>query len=150
MAMVGNMFALDVLETFIHTDTHKHIHIIYIYTYIGTYIHTYMHAYIHTYMQKDEQTDRQTDRPGGYRPFCGGTVRFAGVPSVLTKRTVPRGGTVHFGKTDGTRVKWTVPSWNRVFPLKVASREGSRGAPAGSCPRTPPRKAPKGRRRNPI
>ena len=29
---------------------------------------------------------------GGHRPFCGGTVRFAGVPSVLTKWTVPRGG----------------------------------------------------------
>ena len=126
MAMVGNMFALDVLETFIHTDTHKHIHIIYIYTYIGTYIH----ACIHTYIHAKGRTDRQTDRPGGYRPFCGGTV--------------------HFGKTDGTLVKWTVPSWNRVFPLKIASREGCRGAPAGSCPRTPPRKAPKGRRRNPI
>ena len=151
-------------------------------------------AYIHPCKRTDRHTDRQTDRragrqagagrqtdrqAGGYRPFCGGTVRFTRVPSVLpgyrpflskrtvprggtvhftpggtvrnrVKRTVPRGGTVHFGKTDGTLVKWTVPSWNRVFPFKVASPDGRRGAPAGSCPRTPPRKAPKGRRRNPI
>jgi hypothetical protein len=50
------MFALDVLETLIHTDTHthKHIHIIYIYT----YVHTYMHAYIHTYRHTCIHTDR--------------------------------------------------------------------------------------------